>query len=123
MQQGGVKGENGKVPMGAMLLSCSFLKGDVPVSVGYNGQIVVLNGGIDKPIGTSDTTSTSKPLVITGHQAPISAMTFGTPGSNTIYTSDTDGIIVEWDGATGEAKGRVSNADEDDLDITGKVHA
>ena len=35
-------------------------------------------------------------------------MTFGKPGTNTIYTAGTDGIIVEWDGYTVVAKGRVS---------------
>lgn len=103
-----------KVPLGAMLLGCSFLKGDVPVSVGFNGQIALL------PAASN---SVDEPRIITGHQAPISAMTFGSPGTNTLYTADTDGVIVEWDGAKGTARGRVFNADEEDVNITGKVHA
>mmetsp|Transcript_55889 Transcript_55889/g.118857 ORF Transcript_55889/g.118857 Transcript_55889/m.118857 type:complete len:698 (-) Transcript_55889:242-2335(-) len=108
-------GETGdKVPQGTMLLGCTVVKGDMPVSVGYNGQIAVLAAaanGLDEP------------RIITGHQAPISAMTFGPPGANTLYTADTDGVIVEWDGATGVARGRVSNVDDEDLESMGKVHA
>ena len=118
---GGSSSKAEKVPVGAMQLGCAFIKGNVPVSVGYNGQIAVL----PLPSSVEGLTSTStltKPLVITGHQAPISAMTFGTLGTNTLYTADTDGVIVEWDGTSGKAKGRVSNVNEDDLDLTGKVH-
>lgn len=111
-----------KVPMGAMLLGCTFIKGDVPIAVGFNGQIVVLS--VPSSLGLSSLSeSIEKPLVITGHQAPISAMTFGAPGTNIIYTADTDGVIVEWDGLTGTPNGRVKNLAEEDLDATGKVHA
>ena len=112
-----------KVPVGAMQLGCAFIKGDVPVSVGYNGQIVVLPlpSTLNLPF-TSSATGLNEPLIITGHQAPISAMTFGKPGTNTIYTADTDGIIIEWNGSTGVANGRVSLAGEPDLDLTHKVH-
>jgi len=114
------KGE--KVSRGGSQLGCTFLEGDVPVSIGYNGQIAVLplpsSLGLESPASSMD-----EPMIITGHQSPISAMTFCSPGSNTLYTADTDGVIVEWDGATGKARGRVSNADEDDPDVTGRVHA
>jgi len=110
--QSGEKGE--KVPIGAMLLGCTFVKGDAPVAVGYNGQISLLPAAAN---------GANEPRIITGHQAPISAMTFGSTGTNTLYTADTDGVIVEWDGATGASRGRVSNVDEEDRDITGKVHA
>lgn len=115
---------SGKVPVGAMQLGCAFIKGNVPVSVGYNGQIAVLPlpSSLGLPF-TSSAESMEKPIVITGHQAPISAMTFGTPGSNTLYTADTDGVIIEWNGSTGKAKGRVSVVGEEDADVTGKVHA
>ena len=118
--------ENGssrtKVPMGAMLLGCSFIKGDVPIAVGFNGQIVVLS--VPPSLGLSSSAEgMEKPLVITGHQAPISALAFGAPGRNIIYTGDTDGVIVEWDGLTGTPNGRVKNLSEEDLDLTGKVHA
>lgn len=120
VQRGGEKGD--KVPRGAMQLGCTFIKGDVPVAVGYNGQIVVLP--MPSSVGLSSSAEgIEKPLVLAGHQAPISAMTFGSPGSNTIYTADTDGVIVEWDGASGKARGRVANANEDDPDITGQVHS
>lgn len=49
-------------------------------------------------------------------------MTFGAPGTNTIYTADTDGVIVQWNGNTGKPNGRVSVIDEVDTDILGKVH-
>jgi WD40 repeat protein len=118
------EGKRDKVPMGAMQLGCAFIKGDVPVSVGYNGLIVVL------PLPSSLNhlpfdTKLEEPFVITGHQAPISAMTFGAPGTNTIYTADTDGIIIEWNGSTGVANGRVvasNHGEDDDDDLMGKVH-
>jgi WD40 repeat protein len=113
-----------RVPVGAMQLGCAFVKGDVPISVGYNGQIVVLPLPSSLNLSFASTASNlDEPLIITGHQAPISAITLGKPGTNTIYTADTDGIIVEWDGSTGVAKGRVSVVGEDDPDLTGKVHS
>ena len=107
---GGSAGEgSSKVPTGAMQLGCAFVKGGVPVSVGYNGQIAVL------PLEDG-----RAPTVITGHQAPIAAMEFG--GGSCIYTADTDGVIVQWDGDTGRAAGRVSDPERDDPDLLGKVH-
>lgn len=112
-----------KVPVGAMQLGCAFIKGDVPVSVGYNGQIVVLPLPTSLNLSfTSVASALEEPIIITGHQAPISSMTFGAPGTNTIYTADTDGIIIEWNGSTGVAKGRVSVVGENDTDLMGKVH-
>ena len=111
-----------KVPVGAMQLGCAFIKGDIPISVGYNGQIVVLPLPSSLHLASS-ASCRSEPMIITGHQAPISAMTFGKPGNNTIYTADTDGIIIEWNGSTGVAKGRVSVLEEYDSELLGKVHA
>ncbi|KAL7454519.1 hypothetical protein ACHAWC_006147 [Mediolabrus comicus] len=111
-----------KVPMGAMLLGCTFVKGNIPIAIGFNGQMVVLS--VPASLGLSSSADCiDKPIVITGHQAPISAMTFGRRGTNTIYTADTDGVIVEWDGSSGTPKGRVKDVNEVDSDITGKVHA
>ena len=107
---GGCAGGSSKVPTGAMQLGCAFIKGDVPVSVGYNGQIAVL------PLEDG-----KEATVITGHQSPIAAMEFGK--GNCIYTADTDGVIVKWDGDTGKAVGRVSDPEQDDTDLLGKVHA
>ena len=110
------------VPIGAMQLGCTFIKGDVPVSIGYNGQISLLP--VPASVGlSSSATNIRNPCIITGHQAPISAMAFGKPGSNSIFTADTDGVIVEWDGAFGQAKGRVYHSDEVDADLSGKIHA
>lgn len=109
-------GGSGKVPKGAMQLGCAFLKGDVPVSVGFNGQITVLP--------SSSSSSASK--ILTGHQAPISSLALGPisgSGSRSIFTSDTDGILVEWDSLTGTAKGRIAPpADVDDPDLSWRVH-
>jgi WD40 repeat protein len=118
--QAGENENSAKVPMGAMLLGCTFIKGDVPIAVGFNGQIVVLS--VPSSLGLSSKAEyIEKPLVITGHQAPISAMTFGACGI--VYTADTDGVIVEWDRLTGTPNGRVRNISEEDSDLTGKVHA
>lgn len=118
----GEEQSSSKVPMGAMLLGCTFVKGNIPIAVGFNGQMVVLS--VPASLGLSSSADCiDKPIVITGHQAPISAMTFGRRGTNTIYTADTDGVIVEWDGSSGTPKGRVKDVNEVDSDITGKVHA
>ena len=110
------------VPIGAMQLGCTFIKGDVPISIGYNGQIAVLP--VPSSLGvSSNVTNLENPCIITGHQAPISAMAVGKPGSNRIYTADTDGVIVEWDGASGQARGRITSADEGGADLSGKIHA
>ncbi|KAL3782567.1 hypothetical protein ACHAW5_004875 [Stephanodiscus triporus] len=111
---GGGRSSGAPVPAGAMQLGCAFVKGNVPVSAGFDGHIAIL-----RPESSTGGDGSS-PRVITGHQAPISAMTFGVPGGDTIYTSDTDGVIVEWDGTTGRARGRVAvvvvNDDHDDDD-------
>ncbi len=39
---GTTAGAGAGVPAGLMQLGCAFIKGDVPVSVGYNGQIAIL---------------------------------------------------------------------------------
>ena len=125
------EGDGGsKVPTGAMQLGCAFLKGDVPVSVGYNGQIAVLPVPAAVGLGPPPSgTVTTEPRLLTGHQAPISALAFGPPGTDTLFTSDTDGALVEWDGASRRPRGRVQRGDGDDGeeegpdDGRGQVHA
>ena len=56
-----------KVPVGAMQLGCAFIKGDVPVSVGYkNGQIVVLPLPTSLNLSfTSAASALKEPIIIT----------------------------------------------------------
>jgi len=106
-------------------LGCTFVKGNIPVTVGGDGQIVVLPlpsslDVIAKQLSNNYDIIT-QPLITTGHQASISAMTFGSSSSSSssgsseyrIYTADTDGVIVVWDGITGRAIGRITTANND----------
>jgi WD40 repeat protein len=123
-------------------LGCTFVKGNIPVTVGGDGQIVVLPlpsslDMIAKQLSSNNYNNIiTQPLIITGHQAPISAMTFGSSSSSRvlsecrIYTADTDGVIVVWDGLTGQAIGRVTTTNNDGQDTMNnnnidptKVHA
>ena len=104
------------VPAGSMQLGCAFVKGNVPVSVGHDGQIAIL------PLDDDADAASSSPIsVVTGHRAPISAMALvvgaGPRGEEgrAVYTADTDGVVVEWDGRSGRARGRVVSAADDDV--------
>lgn len=75
-----------KVPVGGNQVGCAFVKGDIPVCVGLNGQISIL-----PKKGESGEIS-----VLTGHAAPIGA--FGMDAVNKVfYTGDSDGLICKWD--------------------------
>lgn len=86
-----------KVPLGGMVMGCTFVhesqSGDMstlPVAVALNGKICVLSkssGG-----GKDDCVSYS----LAGHQAPISALAVHHQ-ENKMYTCDSDGVIVQWD--------------------------
>ncbi len=89
----------------------------LPVSVGHDGQIPIL------PLDDDANAASSSPIsVVTGHRAPISAMALvvgagrgrGEEG-RAVYTADTDGIVVEWDGRSGRARGRVVPVADDDV--------
>jgi WD40 repeat protein len=72
-----------KVPVGGIQLGCAFVNGEIPVSVGYNGQITVMS------------TSTDAMDVRTGHYAPISAMAVDEI-NGVFFTGDTNGILCKW---------------------------
>jgi hypothetical protein len=127
-------GAGAGAPAGSMQLGCAFVKGDVPVSVGYGRQIAILlpllpprdEDGVDVDVnvdidvnvdcgGGGDPAGPSPTFVVTGHRAPISAMALGARrrrGNYAVYMADTDGVIVEWDGPSGRARGRVVPAAE-----------
>lgn len=84
-----------KVPVGGTQLGCTFVKGDIPVSVGYNGQISVL----PKPSGGSIE-------IITGHYAPIAGMSMD-EDRGVFFTGDTNGILCQWDLKTTKATARI----------------
>ena len=75
-----------KVPVGGNQVGCAFVKGDIPVCVGLNGQISILpkkgeNGSIS---------------VLTGHAAPIGAFCLDA-ANKVFFTGDSDGLICKWD--------------------------
>lgn len=97
-----------KTPFGGMQLGCAFLNNNVPVSVGVNGKIAVMDSDRD------DLT------FLEGHQSPIAALSYDTE-TNTLYTGDSEGIICQWDAHTGTSK-RLLHATCPDKDLTSKVH-
>jgi WD40 repeat protein len=76
-----------KVPLGGMMMGCAYVQGDIPVAVGLNGHIAILQDKIE---------------FLTGHQAPISCMSIDEE-RGIMYTGDSDGVIVQWDVSTGNA--------------------
>lgn len=80
--------ESGKVgPVGGQQTGCAFWgSGNIPVSVGLNGQITIFEP--DRP-----------PTVITGHYAPIAALAMDWR-RKVFYTGDTDGILCMWELST-----------------------
>ena len=86
-----------KIPVGGNQVGCAFVNGDIPVSTGLNGQISIMP---KIPAGTSDI------RILTGHYAPIDAMTVDF-ASGKFYTGDTDGIMCEWDLMTGKPTRRL----------------
>lgn len=116
--------ENGikKVPLGCMLMGCAFVlqnggSEDVPVVVGMNGNICTLSEDSNSVIS-----------VITGHQAPISSMTID-HDKNMMYTTDSDGVIVQWDVSDSTLVKAVTNLQRDtnteegfDETVMNKVH-
>lgn len=76
-----------KVPVGGTMLGCTFVAGNRPVAVGYNGQLCLLQAGVDDMD------------VVTGHYSPIAGMAVHET-AGVFYTGDTDGILCQWDLAT-----------------------
>jgi len=76
---------------GAMQVSCAYLAGDIPVSVGFNGEIAFL----------PKDDSTEGAQFLSGHQAPITCMA-ADHASSTLFTGDSDGIICVWNAQTGD---------------------
>jgi WD40 repeat protein len=82
-----------KVPIGGMQLGCAFVKDDVPVTVGMNGEITIL----PKPPMLGGSGGIEKEQILTGHHAPIAALAVS---DSVFYTADTDGVIVQWNSDT-----------------------
>mmetsp|Transcript_18762 Transcript_18762/g.37640 ORF Transcript_18762/g.37640 Transcript_18762/m.37640 type:complete len:680 (+) Transcript_18762:105-2144(+) len=99
-----------KVPVGGNQVGCAFVKGDIPVCVGLNGQISIL-----PKKGASGDIS-----VLTGHAAPIGA--FGMDTANKVfYTGDSDGLICKWDMESCTPIGRLEPGEGND-DLMYVVH-
>ena len=94
-----------KAPRGGMQLGCTFVGGNVPVSVSTNNQIAVM-----PKLGTSS----GKIEILTGHNAPIGAVAFD-HSNGLFFTGDSDGILCKWDLNTVKALERVVPADNKEL--------
>jgi WD40 repeat protein len=79
-----------------MQMGCTFVQGDIPITVSLSGKILIL------PLSssTSSPSSTSTLKSLTGHQSPISCMTINHT-NGIMYTGDLDGVICMWDIRTG----------------------
>ena len=105
-----------RIPMGTMQMGCTFVRGDVPVSVSLSGQISLLS----VPRGLlecSGTVQLDSDRLLSGHQAAISA--FAINGSmNTLYSGDTDGVICSWNLSSAKSLGRACLGPDEAFDNT-----
>uniref|UniRef100_A0A6S8ZI71 Anaphase-promoting complex subunit 4 WD40 domain-containing protein n=2 Tax=Ditylum brightwellii TaxID=49249 RepID=A0A6S8ZI71_9STRA len=108
-----------KVPMGAMQKACAFLSDDTPISISHNGHIAVLPYPSD--LLSNASRKTEKMCLVTGHQAPIDAFTINHE-TDTMYTVDSDGIVVEWQASNGHALSRFAPPAGTDTDLSNKIH-
>lgn len=99
-----------KVPVGGNQVGCTFVNGDVPVSVGLNGQISIL----PKKGESGDIT------ILTGHAAATGAMVLDA-ANKVFYTGDSDGLICRWDMTSCTPMGRLEPA-EGNGDLMYVVH-
>ena len=108
---GASRGES--VPIGAMVVGCTFAKNDIPVVVTINGEISLLP---KPPMFSTGLKAYEK---LTGHVAPIAGMAVDyTRGL--VYTADTDGVLCQYSLTTGEPIQRFSSPGSTDL--LGKMH-
>lgn len=101
------------VPVGGMVVGCTFAKDDVPVTVSINGEITLL----PKP-AVLDTGIDSVER-LTGHHAPIAGLAVDQP-NGILYTGDTDGVLCKWDLATLKAMTRL--VPPESTNLLGRVH-
>jgi len=119
--------EGGKLPMGRMQMGCAFVTGDVPVTMGLNGEIVALPvppGVLAGANGGGGGVESAK--LLTGHQSAISALALDPEGGR-MYTGDTDGVVCAWDVSSGscDALGRaerVGGEEPADETLMNRVH-
>lgn len=101
------------VPIGGMVVGCTFVKNDVPVVVTINGELSLL------PKPPMFTTGLDTYQKLTGHVAPIAGMAVDHV-RGLLYTADTDGLLCQYSVATGEVVKRFSSPGSTDL--SGKMH-
>lgn len=108
---GALRGES--VPIGAMVVGCTFAKNDIPVVVTINGEISLL------PKPPMFTTGLDAYRKLTGHVAPIAGMAIDDT-RGLLYTADTDGVLCQYSLATGEPIQRFRS--QGSTDLLGKMH-
>jgi WD40 repeat protein len=114
-------------PIGGIQLGCTFTKGDIPVSIGYNGKISILP--VPSGILNSGAGHVSTIKILAGHQSPISSLAVD-HDNGVMYTGDSDGCICKWDvhsnsAITNVQRGTDASDDVDTFDSTlmSKVHS
>mmetsp|Transcript_10356 Transcript_10356/g.15821 ORF Transcript_10356/g.15821 Transcript_10356/m.15821 type:complete len:673 (+) Transcript_10356:129-2147(+) len=100
--------QNDSVPIGAMLVGCAFVKGDIPVTVSINGDLTLLPKSPTLDSGLD----TFKKL--TGHVSPIIGMAMDHI-RNVFYTADTDGALCEYSTETLRPTKRFTSPGSTDL--------
>ena len=101
------------VPIGGMLVGCTFVKGDIPVCVSINGEISLLS---KPPMLTSGIEDFER---LTGHSASIAGLSIDHQ-NGLFYTGDTDGVLCQWDAASCRALKRLVPAES--TNMLHKVH-
>jgi WD40 repeat protein len=101
------------VPIGGMVVGCTFIKDDIPVVVTINGELSLL------PKPPMLTTGLDEYKKLTGHMAPIAGMAVD-HAKGVLYTADTDGCVCQYLLASGKAVKRFSAPGS--ADLLGKLH-
>ena len=104
------KDDFSKVPVGGTQLGCTFVHPNIPVSVGLNGQVSILNPDSD-----------AVDRVMTGHYAAVAGLAVD-EANGVFYTGDTDGIMCKWDLATTKPIGRLEPP-EGNADLMYVIHS
>eukprot|EP00546_Thalassionema_frauenfeldii_P016749 CAMPEP_0178896732 /NCGR_PEP_ID=MMETSP0786-20121207/1346_1 /TAXON_ID=186022 /ORGANISM="Thalassionema frauenfeldii, Strain CCMP 1798" /LENGTH=660 /DNA_ID=CAMNT_0020567187 /DNA_START=52 /DNA_END=2031 /DNA_ORIENTATION=+ len=100
--------QSDSVPIGAMLVGCTFVKDDIPVTVAINGDLTFL----PKPPMLDCGIDNFKKF--TGHGSPIIGMAMD-PSRGVFYTADSDGALCEFSTETLTPTKRFSQPGSTDL--------
>ena len=103
----GRESPSSSIPIGSIQLGCAFTKQNIPVSIGFNGQIRILP--LPSELSNSDNVKIPTMKVLTGHRSPISSLAINHT-AGVMYTADSDGCICKWDVQSNSAITNVQRA-------------